>query len=357
MKPIDLSDYTQILKEHKLQIVIVFLIIFIPLFLISFEVVSTYESKATLFIDKVPLKTEEIIFRRGSSRIDITKEIVRLKSLDFARKIVKNLSESTFSHLYEKLSLPERILQRIKSIIGANNYNAVKKFLGRPTYSEVKSPESILREVSKKVIKLKTIRYLGEGVITIETRCDNPVVAYTIVQSYIDQWAATNLQENRKDMENAKKFIELEVQKAKTRFHNAEEEYRKYRKYLGLPINAQVTNQNYMDFDPELANLATEVKNSETNYNSWSAKYQEILVWEQLIKSDINVIDPPKIPKKPSGSSKLNTRIFAFILALLVSIGLPLLVDFLKDYIKRPLDVKQTIDRPVVSIIPNMGKK
>lgn len=357
MKPIDLSDYIQVLREHKLQIIIVFLAIFIPLFLISFEIVSTYESEATLFIERAPLKTEEIIFRRGSSRIDITKELVRLKSMDFAREIVKGLSQKTFSHLYEEMSLQERIFQRIKKIIGEKNYNALKKFFGRPMTAETKSPSYIVREVTEKIMDMKSVKYRGEGVITIEAQSDDPVVAYTIVQKYIDFWKAINLKENKRDMENAKEFIEAEVQKAKNQLDRAKQNYRKYRKYLDLPVRSPVAEQNYMDIDPQLAELASEVRSSEKNYNAWNTKLKEIMVWERLIKSDINVLDPPKVPEEPAGSGKNKTRIFAFLLALVVSLGLPLLVDFLKDYVKRPMDIKQTIDVPVVSIIPNMEKK
>ena len=118
MQQIDISEYTHILKEHKKQIIIVFLCIFIPIFFISFEIVSNYKSEATLFIEKVPLKTEEIIFRRGSSRIDITKEIVRLRSFDFTQAVVRSLPEKTFFELYKELSLKDRVFQRTKKIIG-----------------------------------------------------------------------------------------------------------------------------------------------------------------------------------------------------------------------------------------------
>lgn len=357
MKPINISDYTQVLQEHKIQILVVFLIIFIPLFLISFEVVTTYESNATLFIKKVPLKTEEIIFRRGSSTIDITKELIRLKSIDFAKKIAKSFSEKTFSHIYEELSLRERVFQRIKDIIGKNNYTALKKFFGRPISVLAESPEVILSEVADKVIELKKIKYRGEGVITIEAQSSDPKIAFSIVNQYIKLWKSNNLKENKRDTEDAKSFIEAEVQRAKQALTKSEDNYQKYRKHLGLPIRSPVAEQNYVDMDPKLANLAAEVRNNEKNYNAWSAKLKEILVWEKLIKSDITVVDPPKIPKKPAGSSKTKTRIFAFFLALTASIGLPLLIDFLKDYVKHPIDIKQTIDKPVVSTIPNMDKK
>jgi len=356
MKTIDLTDYIQVLKEHRKQILFVFFIIFIPIFIISFEIVDTFESDATLFIEKVPLRTEEIIFRRGSSRIDITKELVRLKSMDFAKKITKSFNEITFKHLYEELSLRERIFQRIKGIIGENAYNFLKKIMGRTGSVKIETPEFIIREVTEKVMELKTIKYRGEGVITIEAKSDDPVVSYTIVQEYIDIWKATNLRENKQDIDNAKEFIESEVQKARNQFKQAEENYRKYREYLGLPIQRPIAEQNYLDLDPELANLASEVRSTEKNYNAWNTKLKEMLVWEKLIKSDISVIDPPKIPEEPSGSGKNKTRIFAFFLALTVSVGLPLLVDFLKDYVKKPMDIKQTIDVPVVSIIPNMEK-
>jgi len=356
MQQIDLSEYTEVLKEHKKQIIIVFLCIFIPIFFISFEIVSTYKSEATLFIEKVPLKSEEIIFRRGSSRIDITKEMVRLRSLDFTQSVMRALPEKTFFELYNSLSLRERVFQRIKKIIGEKAYYSLKRFLGRPTEDE-NSQREMEKTVLDKISQSTSIRYRGDGVVTISATTEDPEISYQIVNWYITIWQGLNLQENKEDAISAKKFIEEELETASQRLKEAEENYLKYKKYIGVPTHYDYQQEWEIEqIDPELARLSSEVKSSRANYNAWYNKLREILVWERLVRSDIQVIDEPQVPDKPTGSSKMRTRLIGFLFAIFVALGLPLMVDYLKDYVKKPIDIERLLNVPVVGVIPNMGK-
>ncbi|MDP8315498.1 MAG: hypothetical protein RAP70_10575 [Candidatus Celaenobacter antarcticus] len=356
MQQINLTEYTEVLKEHKKQIVIVFLCIFIPIFFISFEIVSTYKSEATLFIEKVPLKTEEIIFRRGSSRIDITKEIIRLRSFDFTQSVVRSLPEKIFFQLYNELSLKERIMQRIKKILGTKAYNSLKKIFGRPAV-EYKNDQEIEKSVLQKLPDIRSIKYRGDGVLTISATTQDPEISYQIVNAYATLWQSMNLQENKEDVISARKFIEEELETSSQKLNTSEDNYLKYKIYIGVP-----TYYNYQEeweiesVDPELARLSSEVKSCRANYNAWYNKLREIQIWERLVKSDIQVIDVPQIPDKPTGSSKMRTRLMGFIFALFVAIGLPIMVDFLKDYVKKPIDIERLLSVPVVGVIPNMGK-
>ena len=356
MQQIDISEYTHILKEHKKQIIIVFLCIFIPIFFISFEIVSNYKSEATLFIEKVPLKTEEIIFRRGSSRIDITKEIVRLRSFDFTQAVVRSLPEKTFFELYKELSLKERVFQRIKKIIGTRGYNSLKKIFGRPTEDHQGELE-IEKTVLLKIQDNRNIKYRGDGVLTISAITQDPEISYQIVNAYTTLWQSMNLQENKEDVISARKFIEEELETSSQRLNVAEENYLKYKQYIGVPLHYDYREEWEIEsIDPELARLSSEVKSCRANYNAWYNKLREIQVWERLIRSDIQVIDAPQVPEKPTGSSKSRTVFIGFIFALFLAVGLPIMVDFLKDYVKKPIDIERLLSVPVVGVIPNMGK-
>ena len=356
MQQIEISEYTHVLKEHKKQIIIVFLCIFIPLFFISFEIVSTYKSEATLFIEKVPLKTEEIIFRRGSSRIDITKEIVRLRSFDFTQAVMRSLPEKTFFELYKELSLKERIFQRIKKLIGTKGYNSLKKIFGRPA-EDLQSEREIEKNVIEKIQESRIIKYRGDGVVTISATTEDPEIAYQIVNAYTKLWQSMNLQENKEDVMSARKFIEEELETSSEKLNVSEENYLKYKIYIGVPIHYDYREEWEIEsVDPELARLSSGVRSNRANYNAWYNKLREILIWERLIKSDIQIIDPPKIPERPTGSSRTRTRFIGLIFALFVAIGLPIMVDFLKDYVKKPIDIERLLSIPVVGVIPNMGK-
>ena len=355
MQQIDLTEYTQVLKEHKKQIIIVFLCIFIPIFFISFEIVSNYKSEATLFIEKVPLKSEEIIFRRGSSRIDITKEMVRLRSLDFSKAVIRSLPEKTFFELYNTLNLKERVMQRIKKLIGTKAYNSFKRILGKPA-DDNQSTQEMEKSVLARVEESTSIRYRGDGVLTISAITQDPEISYEIVNAYITLWQGINLQENKEDAVSAKKFIEEELETASQKLNTAEENYIKYKQYIGIPVHYDYQEEWEVEqIDPELARLSSEVKSCRANYNAWYNKLREILVWDRLVKSDIQVIDVPQVADNPTGSSIMRTRLIGFIFALFVAIGLPIMVDFLRDYVKKPIDIERLLSVPVVGVIPKMG--
>ena len=350
MQQLDISEYTQVLKEHKKQIIIVFLCVFIPLVFISFEIISEYESGATLYIEKVPLRTEEIIFRRGSSRIDMTKEIIRLQSMDFTRDIVRALPEKTFFSILNQLSLKERVFQRLKNTIGEKAYFSFKKVLGKP--ADGRNEEALERHVVDIVENSIAIKYRGEGIITIKATTNNPETSYDIVNTYIKLWQGINLQENKEDVMTARQFVEEELNKASEKLTSAEENYLSYKKYLGIPMN--IEQWEIEKIDPELARLASEVQSSRESYNSWYNKYREILVWEKLVKSDIVVVDSAEIAQLPSGASKMRVRLIGFLFALVFSLGLPILIDFLKDYVKKPIDIENLLNVPVLAVIPHM---
>jgi len=350
MQQIEILEYTQILKEHKKQIIIVFLCVFIPLFFISFEIISEYESQATLYIEKVPLRTEEIIFRRGSSRIDMTKEIVRLQSMDFTRSVVRALPERTFFNLLNQLSLQERVFQRVKKTIGEKAYFSLKKVLGRQ--AGVNNEEVAEKHVINIVEKSVSVKYRGEGIITIRAITHNPESSYEVVNTYIKLWQGINLQENKEDVITARQFVEDELSRASEKLTMAEENYLTYRKYLGIPTN--LDQWEIEKLDPELARLSSEVQSSRESYNSWYNKEREILVWEKLVKSDILVVDSAEIPDHTSGAGKMRVRLIGFLFALMISMGLPILIDFLRDYVKKPIDIENLLDIPVLAVIPQM---
>lgn len=353
MQTIDIAGYIEVLKEHKTQIIIIFLVVFLPIFFISFEIEPTFDSEITLYIVKVPEKTEEIVFRRGSSRIDMTREIIRLKSETFTRDVVRSLPEYVFNHIQTQLTLKERIMQRIKKLIGEKNYNKLKKIMGRPPeiiQTEAKIEDSVIEFIEDNI----NIKYRGKAIVTIQGTSNNPEVAYQIVQSYTKLWQSINLEINRNDLQTAKTFIEAEVEKAKEQLLESENSYHKYKKYLGVPVN--MDEWDVRNLDPELAKLSSEVQSARESYDAWYKKLREILIWEKLVKSDIQIANAAQIPQKPSGSSKRKVQVIAFIFAFIFSVGIPILIDFLRDFVKKPIDMERLLQTPVIAVVPNMDR-
>lgn len=74
---------------------------------------------------------------------------------------------------------------------------------------------------------------------------------------------------------------------------------------------------------------------------------------EELIPNgNIEILDQPKIPKKPVKPNKKLNILIAFFLGLMISVGLVFVLEYLDNSIKTKEEVEKYIDLPVVGIIP-----
>lgn len=74
---------------------------------------------------------------------------------------------------------------------------------------------------------------------------------------------------------------------------------------------------------------------------------------EELIPNgNIEILDQPKIPKKPVKPNKKLNVLIAFFLGLMISVGLVFVLEYMDNSIKTKEEVEKYLDLPVVGIIP-----
>lgn len=108
--------------------------------------------------------------------------------------------------------------------------------------------------------------------------------------------------------------------------------------------DTQMMTIKVTDLNPETA--ASIANNLANIFKSEVAQIMQV--------ENVEIIDPAIVPKSPiRPRPKLNIGI-AFVLALMVGVGLSLLLEYLDHTIKTPDDIEKYIDLPVLGVIPYM---
>lgn len=108
--------------------------------------------------------------------------------------------------------------------------------------------------------------------------------------------------------------------------------------------DTQMMTIKVTDLNPETA--ASIANNLANIFKSEVAQIMQV--------ENVEIIDPAIVPKSPiRPRPKLNIGI-AFVLALMVGVGLSLLLEYLDHTIKTPDDIEKYIELPVLGVIPYM---
>ncbi|WP_054199100.1 YveK family protein [Clostridium baratii] len=106
--------------------------------------------------------------------------------------------------------------------------------------------------------------------------------------------------------------------------------------------DTQILEISYTDTDKELAfNLLNGIT---SNFIKDSKKL--------IPNGNIQIIEKVKMPEKPVSPNKKLNILIAFVLGLMVSVGLSLLLEFMDNTFKSKTDLEQALDLPVLSTIP-----
>lgn len=106
--------------------------------------------------------------------------------------------------------------------------------------------------------------------------------------------------------------------------------------------DTQILEISYTDTDKELAfNLLNGIT---SNFIKDSKKL--------IPNGNIQIIEKVKMPEKPVSPNKKLNILIAFVLGLMVSVGLSLLLEFMDNTFRSKTDLEQVLDLPVLSTIP-----
>ena len=106
----------------------------------------------------------------------------------------------------------------------------------------------------------------------------------------------------------------------------------------------------------------------EIKYKSKNPREAEVVIEEiseEFIKTskelvpngNIKIIESVELPEKPVSPNKKMNIAIAFLLGLMVSVGLAFLLEFLDNTFKNKEQLERELDLPVLGSIPNMKEK
>ncbi len=102
--------------------------------------------------------------------------------------------------------------------------------------------------------------------------------------------------------------------------------------------------------------LQREVDTNRELYDALLQRYKEIGVVGELGENQATVIDRALVPGSPYRPQPLRNLGIALVLGLIVGLGLAFLLEFVDDTIKSPEEMGETLDLPVLGVVPQLGK-
>ncbi|MDM0466720.1 Wzz/FepE/Etk N-terminal domain-containing protein [Clostridium perfringens] len=81
-----------------------------------------------------------------------------------------------------------------------------------------------------------------------------------------------------------------------------------------------------------------------------------ILESKELIPNgNVQVIQKPQLPEKPVSPKKILNILIAFVLGLIIGVGVVLLIEYLDNTFKLREDLEKTLKLPIIGTIPEYG--
>jgi len=74
---------------------------------------------------------------------------------------------------------------------------------------------------------------------------------------------------------------------------------------------------------------------------------------ELIPNGDVKIIESAKIPGQPVGPNKKKNIAIAFLLGLMISVGLSFLIEFMDNTLKTKAQLERLLELPVIGAIPN----
>lgn len=107
--------------------------------------------------------------------------------------------------------------------------------------------------------------------------------------------------------------------------------------------DTQILEISYINVDPVIAQEVVEsITENFINYST-----------ELIPNGNVKIIESVRVPEKPVSPNKKMNIAIAFLLGLMVSIGLSFLIEFMDNTFKTKEHIENILDLPAIGVIPN----
>lgn len=107
--------------------------------------------------------------------------------------------------------------------------------------------------------------------------------------------------------------------------------------------DTQILEISYINVDPVIAQEVVEsVTKNFINYST-----------ELIPNGNVKIIESVRVPEKPVSPNKKMNIVIAFLLGLMVSVGLSFLIEFMDNTFKTKEHIENILDLPAIGVIPN----
>ena len=107
--------------------------------------------------------------------------------------------------------------------------------------------------------------------------------------------------------------------------------------------DTQILEISYINVDPVIAQEVVEsVTENFINYST-----------ELIPNGNVKIIESVRVPEKPVSPNKKMNIVIAFLLGLMVSVGLSFLIEFMDNTFKTKEHIENILDLPAIGVIPN----
>lgn len=107
--------------------------------------------------------------------------------------------------------------------------------------------------------------------------------------------------------------------------------------------DTQILEISYINVDPVIAQEVVEsITENFINYST-----------ELIPNGNVKIIESVRVPEKPVSPNKKMNIAIAFLLGLMVSVGLSFLIEFMDNTFKTKEHIENILDLPAIGVIPN----
>lgn len=107
--------------------------------------------------------------------------------------------------------------------------------------------------------------------------------------------------------------------------------------------DTQILEISYINVDPVIAQEVVEsITENFINYST-----------ELIPNGNVKIIESVRVPEKPVSPNKKMNIVIAFLLGLMVSVGLSFLIEFMDNTFKTKEHIENILDLPAIGVIPN----